>query len=293
MSGAFASILFVLIWSTGFVAARAAIPHADPQLFLLVRMVATAGSLFAVAAVARERFMPRGRIALHLALGMMLPGFYLCASWWAVQNGMPAGIMSLLGALQPLPIALIAFAVFGERLPPRAVAGLAAGALGVALVLEPTIARGGAVGGALPAILAVAAVIAMTIPTIAQQRLLGGDPLLAACAIQNVGGALIGVVAYAWLGTPRWDNGAMLWATLVWSVAGLSIGGLVLLAWLVRRQDATRVSTLLLLVPALGAIEAWALFDEALSAIQIAGFVLALAGVLLARRRAPAAVEMV
>jgi hypothetical protein len=31
-------ILFVLIWSTGFIVAKAVTPHADLQLFLLARL---------------------------------------------------------------------------------------------------------------------------------------------------------------------------------------------------------------------------------------------------------------
>jgi drug/metabolite transporter (DMT)-like permease len=283
MPAVVASILFVLVWSTGFVVARAAIPHADPQALLLARMIATASLLGIAAAALRERGLPPARAAWHVALGAMMPGFYLCAGWWAVSRGMPAGIMSLLGALQPLPIALIAFLAFGERLPPRSIAGMAVGAVGVALVLGPTLERGGAGVAVLPALFGLAAVLAMAAGTLLQHRLLAGDPLLRAVSLQNVGGALVGGIVWLAIGTEHWDGGVVLWASFAWSVFGLSIGGLVLFAWLIARQGATRVSTLLLLVPALAAIEAWALFGEALGPVQLAGFVVALGGVLLAR----------
>ncbi|WP_419828195.1 DMT family transporter [Sphingomonas sp.] len=286
MSGAVASVLFVLVWSTGFVVARAAIAHADPQAFLLARMAATALLLGLGAAALRERRLPATRAAMHVGLGAAMPGFYLCASWWSVGTGMPAGVMSLLGALQPLPIALIAFLGFGERLSTRSVAGMAVGVAGVTMVLAPTLERGGATLAVLPAVFGLAAVLAMAAATLVQHRLLAGDPLLGTVALQNVGGAVTGVLGCLVVGSTRWDGGAWLWASFAWSVLGLSIGGLVLFAWLIGRQGATRVSTLLLLVPALAAVEAWALFGETLAPFQIVGFVLALGGVLLARRAA-------
>jgi drug/metabolite transporter (DMT)-like permease len=286
MFAAAAPVLFVLIWSTGFVAARLAVPHADPQLFLVVRMVATAALLGGAGIVTGEAW-PRGRrLVTHLAIGALMPGFYLCASWWAVQNRMPAGIMSLLGALQPLPIALLSYLLLGERLSGRAVAGLAIGVAGVTLVLLPVLDAGSGAVSVLPAAMGVTAVVAMAIGTLVQHARLSGDALAASVAIQNAGGAIVGIVAYALVGTPRWDGSAMLWATMGWSVLSLSIAGLGLLAWLVREQGATRVSVLLLLVPALAAVEAWALFGERLVAVQLVGFALALGGVLLARVRA-------
>ncbi len=280
-----APVLFVLIWSTGFVAARLAMPHADPQLFLAVRMVATAAALAAAALVTRDRW-PRGRrLAAHLLVGTLLPGFYLCASWWAVQNGMPAGIMSLLGALQPLPIALLSFLLLGERLSGRAAIGIAVGVTGVALVLLPVLERGGGGLSIVPAALGIAAVVAMAAGTLLQHARLSADPLCAGVAVQNFSGAAIGLAGWALVGTSHWDGSAALWEAMAWSVLGLSIGGLLLLAWLVRHQGATRVSTLLLLVPALAAVEAWALFGERLVPLQLLGFVLALGGVLLARMR--------
>jgi drug/metabolite transporter (DMT)-like permease len=104
--------------------------------------------------------------------------------------------------------------------------------------------------------------------------------------VQNGGGTLVALAAMLAVGDYRWDGSAVLWAGLAWSVVALSAIGLGLLVWMVRHQGATRVSALLLLVPALAAVEAWALFGERLVAVQLLGFALALGGVLLARVRA-------
>jgi drug/metabolite transporter (DMT)-like permease len=100
----------------------------------------------------------------------------------------------------------------------------------------------------------------------------------------------VAIVATLAIGQYHWDDTPILWAGLAWSVLALSAAGLSLLVWMVRHQGATRVSVLLLLVPMLAAIEAWALFGEKLGPIQIAGFALALGGVLLARARTKPAI---
>jgi len=60
--------------------------------------------------------------------------------------------------------------------------------------------------------------------------------------------------------------------------------GSTLLVWMVRRGSAARVTVLVLLAPPLAAVQAALLFGERLDAVQMAGFALTLAGVLLCRR---------
>ncbi|MFD1107234.1 DMT family transporter [Sphingobium olei] len=284
MFGIVASILFVLIWSTGFIVARAVVPHGAPELILAVRLALVAVLLGGAAFYAGQPWPRRAKLALHLAAGAMLHGIYLTLSWWAVQHGMPAGIMALLGALQPLVVAVASVFLLGERLPARAWGGLGIAILGVACVLEPAIARGGTAGiGLLPAVGGVIAIMAMAAGTLIQRSGLADDPILVSGAVQNMGGALVTIAATLLSGEYRWDGTPILWIGLAWSVLGLSAAGLSLLVWLVRHQGATRMSMLLLLVPPLAAIEAWLLFGERLGALQLAGFALALGGVLIGR----------
>ncbi|WP_313801662.1 DMT family transporter [Sphingobium sp.] len=292
MIATLASLLFILIWSTGFIVARAMVPHAAPELILALRLTLTTLLLSGAALHARQA-LPRGRrLALHLTAGAMLHGLYLTLSWWAVHDGMPAGIMALLGSLQPLMVAVASVAFLGDRLPGRAWGGLAIAIAGVGCVLFPAIERTGA--GAItiwPALAGMLAVLGMTGGTLIQRGTIAGDGIAISGAAQNAGGALVAVAA-AWLiGDYRWDGAPVLWLGLGWSVLGLSAGGLSLLVWLVRHQGPTRMSMLLLLVPPLAAIEAWLLFGERLGPVQLIGFALALGGVMLGRSTRPARKE--
>ena len=281
-----ASILFVLIWSTGFIVARAVVPHGAPELVLAIRLTLTTLLLGGAALYARQALPHGRRLALHLGAGAMLHGVYLTVSWWAVSHGMPAGVMSLLGSLQPLMVAVASVALLGDRLPARAWTGLAIAIIGVACVLLPIILRSGAGSISLiPAVAGIVAVIGMTGGTLIQRGAIAGDPILMSGTVQNAGGALVAIAATLIVGEWRWDNDPVLWLGLGWSIFGLSAAGLSLLVWLVRHQGPTAMSMLLLLVPPLAAIEAWLLFNERLGPIQLIGFALALGGVLLGRSR--------
>jgi drug/metabolite transporter (DMT)-like permease len=279
-----APILFILIWSTGFIVARAMVPHGAPELILALRLTTTTMLLAGAALYARQSWPRGGRLGLHLMAGAMLHGFYLTLSWWAVNNGMPAGIMSLLGSLQPLMVAVASVLLLGDRLPGRAWGGLAIAIFGVGCVLMPALERSGAGSVTLlPAVAGMVAVLGMAGGTLIQRGAIAGDGIAVSGAVQNAGGALVAIAATLLVGEYRWDGAPILWIGLGWSVLGLSAAGLSLLVWLVRHQGATRMSMLLLLVPPLAAIEAWILFGERLGPVQLVGFALALGGVLLGR----------
>ncbi|WP_411192546.1 DMT family transporter [Paraburkholderia sp. B3] len=296
MLAALAPALFVILWSTGFVVARAIAPYADPNLFLLARFAGTAALFAGVALIARAPW-PRGRqLGKHLFAGALLQGIYLGAGYWAVAQGLSAGVMALLGALQPLLTAAFAARLFGERLAPRRWAGMALGLAGVVLVLLPKLqaaAHGAsAPGHALPGhvnpllvvIVAVAAVGSITAGTLYQKTSLAEADIRSASAVQNAGAAIVAALLALALGETRWVASATLWFSLAWGIAMLSGAGVTLLVRMVRRGDAARATALLFLAPPLAALESWLLFRETLTPLQIAGFGVALVGVLIARR---------
>ncbi len=217
-----------------------------------------------------------------------MQGVYLCASYWAIARGMAAGVMALLGALQPLFTAIFLVAVMRRRLEARTWIGLFIGFAGVALVLAPKLASNGV--GSLTLLTVGAAllsVVAVTIGALVQKWLAATD-LRSAASVQNFGGAAVAIVVAMCAGTGHWDGTPILWAALIWAVLVPSVVGTTLLMWMMRHGEATKVTALILLVPPLAAVQAYLFFHETLSALQFFGFALALGGVLLTRSvRAP------
>jgi drug/metabolite transporter (DMT)-like permease len=281
--------VFVVLWSTGFVVARAITPYADPSLFLLARFGGTA-LIFALAALVARAVWPTGRdLGKHLLAGALLQGVYLGAGYWAVAQGMSAGVMALLGALQPLATAAVAAPLFGERLSRRGWTGMALGLAGVVLVLEPKltvaapVAQQGHAPGWLVVLISIVAVAAITAGTLFQKTSLAKADLRTASAVQNFGAAIVAAVLALALGEHRWIASPTLWASLAWGIVMLSGISVTLLVWMVRRGDAARATALMFLAPPLAALEGYVGFGEMLMPVQIAGFVLALVGVVLAR----------
>jgi drug/metabolite transporter (DMT)-like permease len=278
-----APALFVLVWSTGFIVARAVTSHADVQWFLLWRFTAVAVLLGIAAILGKASWVSPKRVLRHLAVGAIMMGLYLTLSFWAIAQGLPAGIMALMGALQPLLTAAVTLA---RGRGPSSVAvwwGLLIGFLGVVLVLLPRLENSRLAAGSFAILAGVLAISALTMGTLAQKYVANDDLRVAGC-LQNLGAALVALLAVAAIGAARWDGSAALWGLLAWAVLISSILAQSLLMWMMRRGEATHVTALMLLVPPVAALLAYMLFHETLSWLQLTGFALALAGVVLARR---------
>ena len=68
---------------------------------------------------------------------------------------------------------------------------------------------------------------------------------------------------------------------LVWGIVGISIGAMSLLFILIRRGNATKVSSLMYLTPPTTAIMGWILFNEPLTILVGLGTLLTMLGVLI------------
>ena len=277
-----AAVVFVLVWSTGFIVARGVAPLADPSLFLAVRF-ALCAALFLALARWLSAPLPSWQTALKLAgIGALLQGVYLCAGFWAVGEGMQPGIMALIGALQPPLTAAIAARLYGERLSAFGWLGLLLGIAGVALAVWPS----GSVEPVRLTVLlaALASVSAITAGTLLQKGRVAAVALMPSSAVQNVGAFAVALLLFVMLGEHRAVIGADLLLLLAYAVGVLSLGGTTLLIWLVRTGNVTQATSLFFVAPPLAALLAWLLFDEPLGPVQLAGFVVACLGVWLSRR---------
>jgi drug/metabolite transporter (DMT)-like permease len=278
--------LFVLIWSTGFVVARLAMPHAPPFGFLSYRFALSAVCLTAWIVIARAAW-PAGRAQWgHLLVtGVLMQAGYLGGVWAAVKAGLGAGTTALLVGLQPVLTAV--WMSRGNRDDGRAGVsaqqwlGLVFGFAGIALVVWRKLG-----GEVTPANLALAtiALFSITIGTLYQKRFVGRCDVRSATAAQMLA-ALAVCLPLAWLETETIEWHVDLVAALAWSVGVLTLGGSSLLYLLIQRGEATTVTSLLYLVPPCTALLAWAMFGESLTPLMMLGMALTVVGVALVVRR--------
>lgn len=284
-----APALFVLLWSTGWVVAKYASPHADPLTFLSIRFL-LAAVLLAVITTLSRAIWPSTRAGWgHAVLsGVLLHGLYLGGVWWAIAQGVPSSVSGLIAALQPLLTAVAAPFIVGERLTSSQKLGVLLGFAGLVvaivprlLVLDPAMLQIALV----PLVINVFAMASVTAGTIYQKRYLQEGDLRAIASLQYVGGFLV-VAALALLIEPlRVDWTLEFFLAMGWSVLGLSLVSVMLLLYLIRRGQVSRAASLTYLVPPAVAIESWIMFGEELTVPMIIGTVIVVIGVWLTNRK--------
>ncbi|MFM8901402.1 MAG: DMT family transporter [Burkholderiales bacterium] len=286
-------LVFVLIWSTGFIVARFGMPHAPPGSFLTIRYALSIlcfGLWIALADVA----WPRGRAQWgHLAVaGALMHAGYLGGVWAAVKAGMGAGTIALLVGLQPVLTALWMSSLSSnqqqggrEGVSARQWAGLFLGLLGLFLVVWRKLGAGEL--SVLNLSLALVALFSITVGTLYQKRHVAPCDVRSANAVQLMA-ALAVSLPWAWYETVV--QGQVInahpefWGAMAWSVLVLTLGGSSLLYLLIQRGAATRVTSLLYLVPPTTAAMAWLIFGESFTLLMLLGMVLTVFGVALVVR---------
>ena len=283
-------VVFVLIWSTGFVVARFGMPHAPPLGFLSVRYALSILAFCIWVAWARAAWPQGRRQWLHLSVtGVLIHAGYLGGVWVAVKGGLGAGLTALLVGLQPLLTALwVSASGSAHRVGVRQWLGLVLGLAGLVLVVGHKLQ----LGEAAPANVAAGlfALLSITVGTLYQKRWVRPCDVRTANTVQLLA-ALVVTLPLAALEDGTVQMHPELVGAMAWSVLVLTLGGSSLLYLLIQRGAATAVTSLMYLVPPTTALMAWALFDETLSASVLAGLALAAAGVALVVRDPTPTVE--
>jgi len=276
--------LFVWLWSTGFIGAEYGLPYAEPFTLLLIRMLITLACLVLLAWVMKTRW-PGWRGAGHLAVtGILVHGCYLGGVYYAIQGGMPSGIVSLIVGLQPLVTTAVAVVVLKEGVSGRQWLGLGLGLVGVTLVLLEKLVTDSNADSGFPLwtlVWAGLSLAGISLGTVYQKRHGTRADLVAGTLIQYSAAATVFAVGAFALETREVTWSLQLQLSMAWLVFGVSIGAILLLMWLIRQGAASQVASLFYLVPPVTALEAYWLFDERLGLLAMAGGILSIVGVAL------------
>mgnify|MGYP001825153286 CR=1 FL=1 len=257
--------LFVFLWSTGFIAAKYALPFIEPFYLLFIRMALTTFVFLFLSGVLKIPLLPP-RQALHqMTTGLLVHGVYLGGVFAAIKWEMPAGITSIVVGIQPVLTAFLGWCIYGARLHFLQWLGLWLGLLGITTVLLST-GHQENMTLTLPAMLAaISALLGISLGTMYQKHFGQGINLLAGAVWQYLGATLL-MGALAWGLESRevtWDP--QLLVALGWLVFGLSVTAILLLMYMIREGETAKVASYFYLVPPLASIEAWILFGESLT----------------------------
>ena len=279
-----APVLFVLLWSTGFIGARYGLPYIEPLTFLAVRMIFVVLILGGIALIARAPWPSTPEIGHSVVAGLMVHGLYLGGVFTAISQGVPAGVSALIPGLQPILTSTIANRFMGETVTRLQWFGLALGLIGVALVLhDRTILVAATPLGWFASFLSL---LGITLGTLYQKRFCGRIDWRTGNLAQYIAACTL-----FWLGAFAFETREIHWSgelifAIAWLVIVLSITAVGLMYWLIRRSAATGFASLFYLVPVVTALMAYLLFGEKLDALSIAGMAICAVGVVLVNRGA-------
>ncbi len=134
-----APILFVLLWSSGWIAPVYGIGHASAEVFLSARFASAAVAFVLLSVIVGARWPRDPKLIFHgFMSGLLLHGCYLGGVWWAIFNGVPASVSGVIAALQPLMTAALAPVLVKERLSLTQIIGVLLGFIGIVIALVPS-----------------------------------------------------------------------------------------------------------------------------------------------------------
>lgn len=273
--------MFVFLWSTGFIAAKFALPYIEPFFLLFIRMVLTIVVFAMLCLLLKVESLTPRQCSHQMVTGFLVHGAYLGGVFAAIKWGMPAGITAIVVGVQPVLTAFLGWIALGARLRPFQWIGLGLGLGGVICVLLST-SQQDSVNLNWPAMLAaLTALFGISIGTIYQKRFGQDINLLAGSLWQYISVALL-MAVMAWTFEARtvvWSSQLIL--ALGWLVMGLSVTAILLLMYMIREGETAKVASYFYLVPPVASIEAWLLFDENLSIASISAIVVTVLGVYL------------
>jgi drug/metabolite transporter (DMT)-like permease len=248
-----------------------------------------------------------GAVALVLVVGALRRSFRDLPWRWGAIAGVFFGVnlllfvsaikmttvanATLIGALQPAIVLLVAGRWFDERVTTRDIACVAFAILGVGIVMLGSAET--AEWHPLGDFLALLSVLTFTVYFLLTKRVRETEGALGYMTVVHLIAAL--VVTPAVLFDPSGLGGLSTRdiAIILFFALVSGTGGQLVIGWAHRYVDVSVSSLMLLGVPVVAAAAAWVMLDEALTALQIAGGILALLaiGVMVWRRGESAAGE--
>ena len=275
------------VWGSGFLATKIGLQHAAPFTFLSLRFAFGIVCLTILVLVLKPRWpATRAELGHVIIAGLLMHAVHLGGSHYAQYLGLSAGITAVLLSVQPLLTAIFAGRWMRERLSALQWLGIAIGLAGVTLIVWHKIDVREATLGALTAV--AISVAGVTAGTLYQRVHCPVVDLRAAALVQFISTFFV-LAPLAWFV----EGAAVRWS---WSLAGvivfLVIGASILAVnafhTLMRRGQATRVTSLIYLTPIFAVVLELLMFDVLPSVVSLAGIVITCLGVAMVSWARPA-----
>jgi drug/metabolite transporter (DMT)-like permease len=281
---------FVFLWNSGFIGAEYGLPYTGPYTLIFWRYLAVS-VLLALYLIIRNRFKWVGwKVAsLNMLIGFLAHGVWLTCVLLALDKDVPAGIVALIVALQPLATGALSGYVTGEKTNLYQWLGLILGFIGVVLTVAFRIDFSSS-GSVFAYLIPLGSVIAITIATLIQRKMEINKeetklPLDQTLFYQGFATALALALPAFFVEdlTTEWVPEFMY--AMVWLILAVSLGAYYIMWRLIERLDATRVASLFYLGPPVTMFMAWLAFGDQIKLMDGVGMAMVAAGILLTQKK--------
>lgn len=283
-------VVFALIWSSAFSVVKLALEDAPPFWLLTARFFLSGCLAVAIAWGLGQRLpsLKRQWLAI-LILGLCQNSLYLGLNFKAMTL-VPAGLAAILASSVPLIVALFSWLFLRERLGWIGYAGLAAGFLGVVMIMMGRIIEGGDGFGM---ILCLIGAVAMASATLIVRNTDLGSGLLMIVGLQMLVGSF-SLLPVSYFLEDIESIRLTLRLAAAFAYVTLMPGLLATFIWfyLVRRMGATHAAAFHFLNPAFGVIIAAMLLGEMIGFRDVIGIGIVMVSILIVQLcRTPAKAE--
>ena len=279
------SIVFIALWSSGWIVSRFAIEEVSAIALLTMRycIVFILLSVF-VSLTGRWQSLTRNEVLCHLSVGMLSHAIYLLAGVGAFELGVSAGLVAFVTALQPMVTALLSAPITHEKTTMRQWQGLLIGFVAVLLLVSQSYQRGVPVWALIMPFLAV---LALSTGTLLNRRTelhrqharRQATPVTVILLIHSIGALCVLIPLSLATDKLQVEFNANQWMVLIWLAVVVSLGAYAVMLLLLRHLSAMCVSSLSYLVPPATMIQAFMMFGDTITAADLSALFIAAAGV--------------
>lgn len=265
------SLVFVLLYSSGFVVVQYAISSVDPVSFLVLRFAITAVVLGLMCVISRPELPDsRTEIAHTMVAGALVVGTFSLGAFVAIAYGISGSTTALIISLQPLLASLIAMVLFNARVTVAQWLGLFIGFVGVLSIVFWGLRSPSPIG----LVMAVLGLLGVASGSVYQKYYCTKMNLLFGGFLQSLSSCIL--CAIVWLFYPvnfiQWTPTFIF--GLLWMAITVSIGAMMLFYLLIRKLSISKVSSLFYLMPISTLFQSILFLDGSISAFQGVGIIL-------------------
>lgn len=273
---------FVVFWSCGFIGARWGTEYTSAFDLLAWRYL-VAGALAAAVLLQRRPQLTRRDLVTQVAVAFLTQCVYLGLVFTGIEHGITAGVTALIGSLQPILIATLAGPLLAERVTRGQWVGLVLGVGGVGLVVADDLSAGH--GSPLLFLLPIGGMLGLVAGTCLERYRKPTTRLLDALCLQSLVSAVFFVAVGGVTGQLTVPSEVGFYGAVLWLVVLATGGGWGLYLVNLRLSGATRISSLLYLVPPTTMFIAFLMFGETIGLLALVGMAVCAVAVLLVRRQ--------